>query len=423
MGQFPQRSPFHQLVSRVVLSSPLFTAAAEDDDGPLPGDVAGPLDLLVVQATPFCNLDCDYCYLPDRRDRRRLEPALLDPILDTVLSSPFVAGDFTLLWHAGEPLMVPPAFYDEASHRIAAALARHGRSDLRIQQAIQTNAMVIDDRWCDCFARNAIQVGVSVDGPAFLHDAHRRTRTGRGSHAATMRGIARLQRHGLPFQAITVLTAASLDHADALFDFYLEHDIRDVGFNMEETEGANALSSLDSPELEGRWRAFLERFWQLCALHPGALRLREFETLCGQVAGGARVDHTDMNRPFVILSVDVEGRFSTFDPELLGVRTERYGDFLLGRVGRDSLEEVMATPAFQRIADDMAAGVEMCRQTCDHFALCGGGAGSNKYWETGTLACSETQACRWRVKVLADVVLSGLERSLGLAAAPGPTRS
>jgi uncharacterized protein len=374
----------------------------------------GPLELLVVQATPYCNLDCDYCYLPDRHDRRRLDPALLDPILDLVLSSPYVAEEFTLLWHAGEPLMVPPAFYDEASRRVAAALARHGRGEVRVSQAIQTNATVIDERWCACFARNGIQVGVSLDGPAFLHDAHRRTRAGLGSHAATMRGIAQLQRHGIPFQVISVLTAAALDHPDALFAFFVEHGIGDVGFNMEETEGANRLSSLDQPGLEARWRAFLERFWDLCASHPGALRLREFETLCGQVVGESRMDHTDMNRPFVILSVDVEGRFSTFDPELLGVRAERYGDFALGQAGRDSLESVLTTAAFQRIAADMAAGVEECRRTCDHFALCGGGAGSNKYWEKGTLACAETQACRWRVKVMADVVLSGLERSLGL---------
>ncbi|MFN9659694.1 MAG: radical SAM protein, partial [Cyanobacteriota bacterium] len=228
--------------------SPPSPAALVPDSGSVPSDVAGPLELLVVQATPYCNLDCDYCYLPDRHDRRRLDPALLDPILDTVLSSPFVSGDFTLLWHAGEPLMLPPAFYDAASHRVAAALARHGRGDLRITQAIQTNATVIDERWCDCFVRNGIQVGVSVDGPAFLHDAHRRTRTGLGSHAATMRGIGQLRRHGIPFQVITVLTAAALDHADALFHFYLENGIVDGGFNMEETDGANALSSLDHPE-------------------------------------------------------------------------------------------------------------------------------------------------------------------------------
>ncbi|MEB3242163.1 MAG: cyclophane-forming radical SAM/SPASM peptide maturase GrrM/OscB [Cyanobacteriota bacterium] len=380
---------------------------------------AGPLSLLVVQATPYCNLDCDYCYLSDRHDRRRLDPAQLDPILDLVLASPFVEDDFTLLWHAGEPLMVPPSFYDEASRRIAAALERHGRTDLRISQAIQTNATVIDERWCACIQRNGLQVGVSLDGPAFLHDAHRRTRTGLGSHAATMRGIAQLQRHGIPFEVITVLTAASLAHPDALFHFFVEHGIGDVGFNMEETEGVNGRSSLDSPALEGRWRMFLERFWQLCASQPGALRLREFETLCGQVASGLPQDHTDMNRPFVIVSVDVEGRFSTFDPELLGVPAQRYGNFVIGQAGRDSLAGALQSPIFARIAADMAAGVEQCRRGCEHFALCGGGAGSNKFWENGTLASGETQACRWRVKLMADVVLSGLERALGVAGEEG----
>ena len=43
----------------------------------MPADF-GPLHLLVVQGTPFCNLDCDYCYLPDRGDRSRLSGAVLD---------------------------------------------------------------------------------------------------------------------------------------------------------------------------------------------------------------------------------------------------------------------------------------------------------------------------------------------------------
>ena len=32
---------------------------------PVARDAVGPLELLVVQPTPFCNLDCSYCYLPD----------------------------------------------------------------------------------------------------------------------------------------------------------------------------------------------------------------------------------------------------------------------------------------------------------------------------------------------------------------------
>ena len=41
----------------------------------------GPLRLLVLQPTPYCNLDCDYCYLPSRNDRSRLSLDILDAAL------------------------------------------------------------------------------------------------------------------------------------------------------------------------------------------------------------------------------------------------------------------------------------------------------------------------------------------------------
>ena len=88
-----------------------------------------------------------------------------------------------------------------------------------------------------------------MDGPAFLHDAHRVTRTGLPTHAAVMRGIDWLARRRIPFQVICVLTADALDHADAIVDFFLQNGIGDVGFNMEETEGANTHSSLDGGPL------------------------------------------------------------------------------------------------------------------------------------------------------------------------------
>lgn len=207
----------------------------------------GPVRLLVVQPTPYCNLDCDYCYLPDRGDRTQLSLELLEVAVERVLDSPYFEGQFTLLWHAGEPLMAPIAFYDQASARLRQLLERRGLPAGTIVQSLQTNATVINGAWCDCFERNDIHVGVSMDGPAFLHDAHRVTRTGLPTHGAVMRGIDWLVRRQIAFQVICVLTADALDHADGLFDFFLEHGITDVGFNMEETEGENAASSLKAP--------------------------------------------------------------------------------------------------------------------------------------------------------------------------------
>jgi uncharacterized protein len=365
---------------------------------------AGPLRLLVIQPTPYCNLNCDYCYLPNRDDRRRLPLEILDRALDRVLESPFVGEPFTLLWHAGEPLAMPPAFYDAATERIRSALARHGLPMDTISQSLQTNGISLNDHWCACLQRNDIHVGVSLDGPAFLHDQHRRTRTDHPSHAAVMRGIRLLQEHGIPFNVITVLSESSLDHADALYDFYAENSIRRVGFNMEETEGINAHSSLDQPGTDERYQAFLQRFWQRCTMEPGRVMVREFEGLTSLISADERLQSTDMNQPFAIVNIDVQGNISTFDPELLSVSTDRFGDFIFGNVFDSSLRAILDTPKFRQI---------------QHFGICGGGAGSNKYWEHGRFDGTETQHCRYRVKLVADVVLSGMEAALGLTA-PAP---
>jgi uncharacterized protein len=377
----------------------------------------GPLRLLVLQPTPYCNLDCDYCYLTTRDDRAQLSLEVLDAALERVLGSPYVDGPFTLLWHAGEPLTMPQAFYDAASASIGAALQRHGLPPDTVRQSLQTNGITIDADWCDCFARNGIHVGVSLDGPAFLHDAHRRTRTGRPSHAAVLRGIRWLQQRRIPFNVISVLTADALDHADALFDFFAEHGIAEVGFNMEETEGGNSSSSLDRPELEGRYRAFLQRFWQRTLASPGQVHLREFDGITSLACSDQRLERTDMNHPFVIVNVDARGNVSSFDPELLGVELERFGCFAFGNVLSDSLEQIAASERFQQVQREMAAGVAACRSSCAYFGLCGGGAGSNKVFEHGRFDGSETQACRYRIQLVADVVLAGLEQQLGLSAA------
>ncbi|MFM7239773.1 MAG: cyclophane-forming radical SAM/SPASM peptide maturase GrrM/OscB, partial [Cyanobium sp.] len=353
----------------------------------------GPVRLLVVQPTPFCNLDCDYCYLPDRGNRRRISFAVLEAAVERVLESPWFARGFTLLWHAGEPLTMPIAFYDEATARIQALLAKRGLPPSTVVQSLQTNATTIDAAWCDCFARNGIHVGVSMDGPAFLHDAHRVTRTGLPTHAAVMRGIGWLQRREIPFQVICVLTAESLHHGEAMANFFLEHGIGDVGFNMEETEGVNAHSSLEASgaarlELEERYRAFMAAIWRRSRQQPDRLRIREFDGVASLACSGGRLAATDMNTPFVIVNVDAAGNTSTFDPELLSVSTADYGDFSFGNVLSDSLERMAATAKFARVAAEIAAGVERCRSSCEYFGLCGGGAGSNKYWEHGSFDCS-----------------------------------
>ncbi len=368
----------------------------------------GPLELLVVQPTPFCNLDCSYCYLPDRANTRRMTLDTLERVFRWVFSSGLVREPFTLLWHAGEPLVVPVGWYETAT----ALLHRYGAGQPPVTQSVQTNATLIDEEWCDYFRRQEVEVGVSVDGPSFLHDRHRRTRQGRGTLDKVLRGIELLNDQRIPFKVITVLTAEALDYPDELFDFYREHGIRSVGFNPEEVEGPHTASSLQGEEMPRRFRRFLARFFELALLAEPPLEVREFETSAAALLHARRSGpprRTQENRPFGILNVDCEGHFSTYSPELLGLDSLLYGGFALGDVASNRLEDVLPSARFRRLEADIARGVDQCRTSCRYFPFCGGGPPSNKYFENGTFVSTETLFCRLHMKACLDVTADWLE--------------
>jgi uncharacterized protein len=377
-------------------------------------DLWGPLELLVLQPTPFCNINCSYCYLPNRQSTRRMSLETLGRTFEWVFASGLAREPFTLLWHAGEPTVMPLSFYEEA----ARLLARHNRAGVTVCQSFQTNATLLDEAWCRFLRDHDVHLGVSVDGPAYLHDSRRRTRQGQGTLARVLHGIDLLHRRDVPFYVITVLTADSLSHADELFDFYQEHGISQVCFNVEEIEGPNTSSSLQGAATKERFRRFLARFVDLAASADPPLAVREFDTAAGALLGvryrpGSR---TQENKPWAIVNVDCDGNFSTYSPELLGLSGPPYGGFALGNVARDSLDDAIASERFRALEADIARGVDLCRQSCPYFAFCGGGAPANKYFENGTFASTETLFCRLHKQVCLDVTLARLERRQGVDA-------
>jgi uncharacterized protein len=132
--------------------------------------------LLVLQGTSFCNINCSYCYLPGRDVRSRMDMKTVSSAVDWVCRQRLAANPLTIVWHAGEPLTLPPEWYESAIAEAARAVS----GPTRIEHRLQTNATLIDDRWCALFAMCNVRVGVSLDGPVWLHDARRRCRNGRG---------------------------------------------------------------------------------------------------------------------------------------------------------------------------------------------------------------------------------------------------
>ena len=92
------------------------------------------------------------------------------------------------------------------------------------------------------------------------------------------------------------------------------------------------------------------------------------------------------------------------------MKNPAYEDFLLGNINRDSLVDLPRRPNFARMLADIRAGVEMCRERCEYFSVCGGGEPVNKLAENGTFASTETTYCRLTKMRATDLVLDALER-------------
>ena len=365
-----------------------------------------PIDLLVLQPTPFCNINCSYCYLPFRDDTSRMSKEVLSAALINVLRSGRVGEELNIVWHAGEPLVLPVAYYE----RMFSVVRELAPSDVAVSHGFQTNGMLITDEWCSFIKCHRVSVGVSIDGPKTLHDAYRKTRSGKGSFDATIAGIRRLQDQDIPFHVISVLTRASLFYPDELFDFFASNGIKEICFNIEEIEGTHRFSSLTGQRAAQLYRTFFKRFMDNM-LEDGRIEwVRELEDVFDRAtcrhAVAPRNTQTD---PFAIVTVAWNGDFSTFSPELLGMEDDRVGDFVLGNVLTADLNDVVRTPKFENLNSRIQAGVRACSESCPYFSVCGGGAPANKLFENGDFDSTETMYCRLNIQVLTDLALDTFE--------------
>jgi len=180
--------------------------------------------VLAKPVGPICNLDCEYCFYLDTKERYpgstfKMRDDVLEAYVESVLQS-HVGPEITIAWQGGEPTLLGLDFFRRA---IAAAEAMK-RPGTVLTHTIQTNATLLTDEFAAFFAEVGMLVGVSIDGPAHLHDVYRLDRQGRGTHARVVEGIRLLQRHGAEVNALVTINAAN-EHAPLEIYRHLRDDL------------------------------------------------------------------------------------------------------------------------------------------------------------------------------------------------------
>lgn len=180
----------------------------------------GPLafNLMIKPAGSLCNLDCHYCYYLDKAEiYHGRQPRMSEQVLETLTKQYIESNDVpevTFNWHGGEPLVMGLDFY-----RKAVELQQKYAGGKIVHNTLQTNGTLITPEWADFFRENDFLIGISIDGPADIHDKFRKDKGGQNTFDKVMRGVNLLRQRGVQFNTMTTVNKASEGRGAEVYRF------------------------------------------------------------------------------------------------------------------------------------------------------------------------------------------------------------
>ena len=180
------------------------------------------LYVMLKPAGASCNMRCQYCYYLEKQALEGAVHELSNELLEAFVCQYLEAQtmrEVLFTWHGGEPLLRPVSFYRHAIElQQRYALGRH------IDNCLQTNGLLLNDEWCEFLAEHRFLVGISIDGPQQLHDGYRRDRGGQPTFDRVMHGIELLKKHGVEWNAMSVVTNRTTTMPHTFYQFF-----KDIG--------------------------------------------------------------------------------------------------------------------------------------------------------------------------------------------------
>ncbi|MGA2975662.1 MAG: anaerobic sulfatase maturase [Spirochaetia bacterium] len=322
--------------------------------------------VMAKPAGPGCNLRCGYCYyigkesLFPEKPWRMPEDLLENFISQRIEASPGPTTHFE--WHGGEPTILGLEYFRSIA-RIQRSKRPRGRT---ITNGLQTNGMLLDDAWADFLKKEGFSVGLSIDGPAELHDEFRRTVEGGATHARVVTAFRLLQQRGVFCNVLCVLHAGNTQEPDAVYDFFRQLGVTHLQFLplVSPWPGGGVSPATAGAEALG---AFLCRvFDRWIREDVGKLVIQTFDEALRPLYGipHSLCIHRETCGDVAVLEHD--GGFYACDHFV-------DADHLIGNLRERRLADMMADPrmsGFGRAKRD--ALPQTCRE-CDVLSSCNGG--------------------------------------------------
>lgn len=360
---------------------PLYGEGSAAGLGPVPRITS----LLIKPASAVCNLDCSYCFYLDREadpykslPARRMTTETLERLVDTWLFYSFPASTFA--FQGGEPTLAGLSFFE----KLVELQKHYGRNGQSVSNALQTNAILIDDNWARLFKEYNWLLGVSLDGPQEVNDLYRYNKEGRGTWKRVIQSIETLQKHHVEFNCLCVLSQANVEKPRELYRFYRSLGVDNLQFiPLAEFDGnGNPLPFTITAEQYGR---FLCAVFDLWWPDRRKVRVRFFDNTAEALAGmkpGTCTMHETCDS-YVVVEYNGDVYPCDFFVE---------GGWKIGNMTLDSWSEIARRQRRFSFASKKTLAHPEC-QVCEYQSICHGGCpkfrhGPNRRFEDLDYFCS-----------------------------------
>jgi len=277
-------------------------------------------------------------------------------------------GDVTefcaIAFQGGEPTLVGLDFYKkliEFEHK-------HNVKNVRITHAIQTNGMLIDDKWASFFADHNFLVGLSIDGDLNNHDYFRLDAQAESSHKRALSAARVLEKYRADFNILSVVTKQFAKRPDRAWKFYKQQGFRFLQFIpcLEDfsAERGNAIYSLSANDY-GRFLCRTFDLWYEDYRKGDYVSVRMFDNYIQMLMGKPPENCAMAGICNAYALIEADG--SVYPCDFYAV-----DEYLLGSVHTDSFEAMLTGKAALEFTEP-SKKVEAECLSCEYAALCRGG--------------------------------------------------
>jgi len=322
------------------------------------------VSVLIKPASASCQLNCEYCFYKDVSVHREvnckgmMNHQTMTDVIDKILEFAGEKGCVSFGFQGGEPLLAGYDFFERFFQKV-----KEKRKDgQQIQYSIQTNALLIDRKYCELFKKNDVLLGVSLDGFQQNHDFYRLDSQGNGSFEDVMKAIELLKEYDIQFNILTVLSQKLAQYPERLYQFYKENNLKYVQL-------IPCISGLDNenefaitPE---RFATFYLKLLQCWKEDEEGINIGLFEDLAMMLSGLPPLTCGNDGKCVPQLIIEADGDCYPCDFYALD-------QYLLGNIKENSVEKLLYSPKARQFALEQRKNKEQCAR-CEYCWMCAGG--------------------------------------------------